>query len=83
MSYIFYNCSSLKSIPFISEFDTSNVLNMSYMFYKCSSLVSLDISNWNVSKVENMDYMFYNCPSLEGFTFISDLLLFAEFHLFA
>ena len=32
MSCIFYECSSLLSIPDISKWNTSNVINMSYLF---------------------------------------------------
>ena len=32
---MFYGCSSLKSLPDISKWDTKNVWNMSYMFSKC------------------------------------------------
>ena len=46
ISYIFYECSSLLSLPDISKWNTNNVNNMSYMFSGCSSLKSLpDISN--------------------------------------
>ena len=52
MSCMFYNCSSLSSLPDISKWNTSNVTNMSYMFCNCSSLSSLpDISKWNTSNV--------------------------------
>ena len=45
MSYMFYGCSSLISLPDISNWNTSKVTNMSYMFYDCNSLLSLpDIS---------------------------------------
>ena len=45
MSYMFYDCSSLNSLPDISKWNTSNVNNMSGMFYNCSNLSSLpDIS---------------------------------------
>ena len=65
MSYMFYNCSSLSSLPDISKWNTSNVNNMSSMFYNCSSLSSLpDISKWNISNVNNMSYMFSRCSSL-------------------
>ena len=48
MSYMFYYCGSLNSLPDISNWNTSNVTDMSYMFFNCSSLKSLpDISNWN------------------------------------
>ena len=32
MSYMFYECSSLSSLPDISEWNTINVTNMSFMF---------------------------------------------------
>jgi len=48
MSYMFYNCSSLSSIPDISKWNTNNVADMSYLFYNCSSLSSIThISNIN------------------------------------
>ena len=48
MSYMFYKCSSLSSLPDISKWNTSSVTNMRYMFNGCSSLSSLpDISKWN------------------------------------
>ena len=48
MSYMFYNCDSLKSLPDISKWDTKNATNMSYMFYNCDSLESLpDLSKQN------------------------------------
>ena len=48
-------CSRLKSLPDISNWDTSNVNNMSNIFSSCKSLISLpDISKWNTSNVNNM-----------------------------
>ena len=48
MSYIFYGCHSLISLPDISKWDTYNVISLNYLFYKCNNLQSLpDISNWN------------------------------------
>ena len=45
MSYMFYDCSSIFSLPNISKWNTSNITNMSYMFSNCSFLFSLpDIS---------------------------------------
>ena len=55
MSAMFWECYSLKSLPDISEWNTSNVKYMSRLFYKCKSLKSLpDISKWNTSNVEYM-----------------------------
>ena len=52
MSYMFSECSSLISLPDISEWDTSNINDMSHIFENCSSLISLpDISKWNTSNV--------------------------------
>ena len=59
---IFHNCKA-QEID-VSEFDTSNVLNMQYMFRECSSLTSLDVSNFNTANVTTMEGMFWNCTSL-------------------
>ena len=45
MNGMFYECYSLKSLPDISNWNTSNVTDMSYMFDSCNSLIFLpDIS---------------------------------------
>ena len=72
MNYLFSGCSSLKSIPDISKWNTSNVINMKGMFEECSSLKSIpDITKWNTSNVKNMKYMFKNCSSLKSLPDIS------------
>ena len=72
MSGIFYNCSSLISLPDISSWYTYTVKNMSTMFYNCSSLISLpDISNWNTSEVTNIGGIFSGCSSLKSIPDIS------------
>ena len=38
-SYMFYDCSSLKSLPDISKWNTNNVTNMSNMFYGCLNII--------------------------------------------
>ena len=73
MYAMFYECSSLLSLPDISNWDTSNVTNMSCVFGECTSLLSLpDISKWNTSKVEDMSSMFYNCNKIESIPDISN-----------
>jgi len=48
MSGMFYNCSSLKNLPDISEWKTDNVTDMNSMFCKCSSLIKFpNIIKWN------------------------------------
>ena len=65
LKYIFYNCSSLSSLPDISKWNTNNVKDMQCMFYNCSSLSSLpDISKWNTNNVEDMSKMFNDTFSL-------------------
>ena len=54
---MFYGCSSLTSLD-LSNFNTSNVIDMNNMFYGCSSLTSLDLSNFDTSNVLFMNYMF-------------------------
>ena len=72
MSSMFYECSSLSSLPDISNWNTSSVTDMSYIFYGCSSLSSLpDISSWDTNNVTNMSYMFCECSSLSSLPDIS------------
>ena len=61
---LFYDLTSLISIKFNNNFNTSKVTSMNYMFYNCSTLTSLDLGNFNTSKVTNMNYMFCNCSTL-------------------
>ena len=59
-------CFSLKSLPDISNWNTSKITNMTRIFYNCSSLKSLpDISKWNTNNVTDISSLFYNCYSLE------------------
>ena len=72
LSFMFCECSSLLSLPDISNWNTFLVTNMASMFYKCSSLLSLpDISKWNTSRVIDMNGMFYKCSSLTSLPDIS------------
>ena len=73
MSFMFYNCKSLISLPDISRWDTSNVIYMKYMFYSCSSLKFIsDISRWKTGKVEYMCNMFDKCESIKCLPDISN-----------
>ena len=65
MNYLFFGCSSLKSLPDISNWDTSNVVDMQWMFGRCSSLKELDLSNFHTEKVEYMSGMFKGDVLLE------------------
>ena len=47
----------------LTNFETTNVIDMSYMFQK-TALTSLDLSSWDVTQVTNFYYMFYSTTSL-------------------
>ena len=52
ISDLFFECSSLSSLPDISKWNTNNVTNISGLFSICISLKSLpDISKWNINNV--------------------------------
>ena len=58
ISFMFYNCKLIKSLPSISKWNTNNVKNMSHMFSGCKSLKSIrDISKWNTNNVNDMSDM--------------------------
>ena len=58
MSYMFYGCTSLKSLPDISLWNTSKVINMSNIFNRCENLSSLpDLSKWNTTNVTDKLYI--------------------------
>ena len=57
MSFIFYECKSIKHLN-ISSFDTSSVTNIVSMFRSCESIESLNLSNFNTFSVKNMAYIF-------------------------
>ena len=50
----------------ISDWDTSNVINMTYMFYGAVAF-NQDISKWNTSKVTNMSFMFWDGENNSAF----------------
>ena len=49
MSYMFYECSSLKELN-LSNFNTVNVTDMSYMFYICSEQLKMKMKSVNKFK---------------------------------
>ena len=61
ISYLFYKCTSLSSLPDISKWKTNNIINVSSLFYKCSSLSFLpDLSKWNTNNIIGISYLFIN-----------------------
>ena len=59
MSYMFYHCSKLTTIP---QLDTSKVTNVNNMFFYCYELTT--IPQLDTSKVTNMNGTFYYCSKL-------------------
>ena len=73
MSFMFFNCESLKLLPDISKWNNNNVTNMSRIFYNWWSLESLpDISKWNTFFVNDMSETFFNCRLLQSLPDISE-----------
>ena len=64
MKGFFEECSNIISLD-LSNFNTSNVVDMSYMFSKCYKLKEIKgINKFNTSKVTNKIFMFQNCEKL-------------------
>ena len=61
MSYMFYNCTALKSVSMI---DMSAVTDIGAIFYNCTSLTSVPL--FDTSNVTNMNSSLRNCTSLTG-----------------
>ena len=59
MSNMFSRLQTIKTLD-LSNFDTSNVVDMKYMFYYDTSLKSINVSSFNTSNVTHMQFMFYN-----------------------
>ena len=72
ISYMFYGCTSLISLPDISNWNMDDVTDITGMFASCTSLSLLsDISNWNTSSITDMSILFAQCSSLTSIPDIS------------
>ena len=67
LSFMFYNCISLKNIDELKKLDTSSVKDFSYMFDYCKLSDLKPLQNWDVSNCINFSNMFQSC------SFINDL----------
>ncbi|MDE5856601.1 MAG: DUF285 domain-containing protein, partial [Anaeroplasmataceae bacterium] len=63
MKAMFVGCNSLTSID-LSDFDTSNVINMQSMFSMCKSLTKLDLTSFKTPELLSTRLMFDSCSSL-------------------
>ena len=65
MGAMFQECNELEYLD-LSNFDTSNVIDMGNMFFGCHKLKEIKgINNFNTNKVTNMNGMFQDCNELE------------------
>ena len=72
ISYMFYSCSSLKSLPDISEWNTKNIENLNSIFENCSLLTFIpNISKWKLNRRIKINNIFRGCNSLLIFPDIS------------
>lgn len=62
MQYMFASCSHIVDWSFVSEWNTSKVINMSNMFRSCFGLTSMPILN--MSSVTDASEMFENCTNM-------------------
>ena len=65
MNNMCYNCSSLKKIDGIENFNISNLRSAGQLLYGCESLVELNLSKWKPKKLTSTYYMFAFCKNLK------------------
>ena len=65
MSYLFYGCSSLISLPDISNWNTKNINHLKSIFENCSLLTYIpNISKWKLNNKVKVNNIFKGCNSL-------------------
>lgn len=67
LSKMFKDCSSLKSIDFIRNWDTKNITHMDEMLYGCSSLTELNLSNLDLTRLQELEL--YGCVNIQKIIF--------------
>ena len=66
MTTMFQECKELEYLD-LSNFNTSNVINMSYMFFGCHKLKEIKgINEFNMAKITDVEGMFDGCGKLEN-----------------
>jgi len=65
MGGMFECCEQLECLD-LSNFNTSNVINMSFLFSLCHGLKEIKrLNKFNTSNVKNMSFMFASCSNLK------------------
>lgn len=67
-AYMFEDCTKLKHIGGIENWDLTNVVNADGMFDGCSSITTLDLESWKVPNLELAQGMFMNMKALTTLT---------------
>ena len=65
LSYMFYECKSLKSINLYTSVKATRIENIQGMFIHCEKLASIDLSNFSFTKTKDLTSMFFYCSNLE------------------
>ena len=63
LSKMFYNLTNITKID-LSEFNTSEVINMESMFRYCTNLETIILGDMDTSSVQNMKLLFSECNNL-------------------
>ena len=61
MSFMFYNCESVRNLKAVERFNTSKVKNMKAMFLNTRSLSKIKLNRWDTFNVTDMSHMFEGC----------------------
>lgn len=70
---MFLNCTSLKDISALRNWNTSNLVYSISMFYYCDDLVDLSpLANWHTGKLQKADGMFYGCWRITSPTYLAN-----------
>ena len=64
LSYMFYWCLNIQTIPNMDLWDVSSITDLSYMFERSRGF-NQNIGNWNVSHVINMNSMFLGANTFD------------------
>ena len=69
ISYMFFGCLTLISLPNISKVNAKNITKI---FFYCTSLLYLDdISKWEIKNIQDLSGIFQYCSSLKSLPDIS------------
>ena len=69
---MFSNCTNLRVLPNISNWNTKNLTKTVDMFSNCPLITLIpDLSKWNIRSVVDISGMFENCCSLQNLDFLA------------